>query len=325
MTTIAAQRDLELSLLRTFLAVVGHGSMAKTATAIAKTQPAVSQQMQRLEGIIGRKLFYRSRSGVTLTCHGELLVVYANHAIDLNEEVMARLREESASGPVCLGVSEETALAGLTLALKRFQKTHPDVELKVIVATPAKLKLLLEQGRLDFVIGDPTRIPDPPVIEWRSRLAWLASTDLSIDPFKVLPLILCESTNCWHDEILSSLRTAGWEWRVVFESASLDATLAALDSGMGVAALLPETVRNTRLGEAKYARLPALPEVRFGMFRSRTAPTRARALMETALTASLKAVTGNHVVHFAETQAWPADDNRLRRPEGLQALSSSLL
>jgi len=54
-------------------------------------------------------------------------------------------------------------------------------------------------------------------MERRSRLACLASPDLSIDPFKVLPLILCESTNCWHDEILSSLRTAGWEWRVVFE------------------------------------------------------------------------------------------------------------
>src|ERR1035441_2192232 len=325
MTIIAAQRDLELSLLRTFLAVVGHGSMAKTAAAIAKTQPAVSQQMQRLEGIIGRKLFYRSRAGVTLTCHGELLVVYANHAIDLNEEVMARLREESASGPVCLGVSEETALAGLTLALKRFQKTHPDVELKVIVATPAKLKLLLEQGRLDFVIGDPTRIPAPPVMEWRSRLAWLASTDLSIDPFKVLPLILCESTNWWHDAILSSLRGAGWEWRVVFESASLDATLAALDSGMGVSALLQETVRNTRISEVKYARLPVLPEARFGLFRSRTAPTRAGTLMETALATSLQVAAGNRLAHSAEARGWLSDENSLRPAKSSQELGRALL
>jgi DNA-binding transcriptional LysR family regulator len=319
------RNDLELSLLRTFLAVVRNGSMGRTAAAVAKTQPAVSQQMQRLEKVIGQKLFYRSRGGVTLTSHGELLVAYATRAIELNDEVLSRLREESARGPVCLGVSEETALAGLTLALKRFQKSHPDVELKLMVAAPAKLQFLLGQGQLDFVIGDPARIADPPVIEWRSRLAWLASTDLSIDPFKVLPLVLCESTSWWHDAILSALRGAGWAWRVVFESASLDATLAALDSGMGVSALLPETVRNTRISEVKYARLPALPEVRFGMFRSRTAPTRARALMETALATSLKALNGNHLTHSLETQAWPADDNRLRTPKGLQELSGALL
>src|SRR5258708_35876814 len=117
----------------------------------------------------------------------------------------------------------------------------------VCVAEVAKFYFLLWQGKLAFVIGEPTRIADPPVIEWKSRLSWLASTDLSIDPFKVLPLVLCESTNWWHDAILSSLRAAGWEWRVVFESASLDGTLAAPDPGMGGSALLPETVRDPRI------------------------------------------------------------------------------
>lgn len=108
------RQDLELSPLRTFLAVVQYGSMGRTAAAVAKTQPAVSQQVVRLERIFGRKLFYRSRKGVKRTGHGELLVAYADCTIDLNEEALARLREESASGPVRLGVSEQTALAGLT-------------------------------------------------------------------------------------------------------------------------------------------------------------------------------------------------------------------
>ena len=145
MTMTTNREDLELSLLRTFLAVVRHGSMGRTAAAVAKTQPAVSQQMLRLEKILGRKLFYRSRGGVKLTSHGELLVAYANRALDLNEEALARLREESASGPVRLGVSEQTALAALTPALKRFQRTHPDVELKLMVAAPSKLEFLLTQ------------------------------------------------------------------------------------------------------------------------------------------------------------------------------------
>ncbi len=143
MTMTTDREDLDLSLLRTFLAVVRHGSMGRTATAVAKTQSAVSQQMLRLEEIIGRKLFSRTRNGVCLTRHGELLVAYANRAVDLNEEALARLREESASGPVRLGVSEETIVAGLTPALKRFQRSHPAVELRLTVARPPNSSLCL--------------------------------------------------------------------------------------------------------------------------------------------------------------------------------------
>src|ERR1700690_4411162 len=107
--------------------------MGRTAAAVSKTQPAVSQQMLRLEKIIGRRLFSRSRGGVALTRHGDLLVAYANRAVELNEEALARLREESASGPVRLGVSDETALAGLTPALKLFQSSHPDIALEILV------------------------------------------------------------------------------------------------------------------------------------------------------------------------------------------------
>jgi DNA-binding transcriptional LysR family regulator len=297
--------------------------MGRTAAAAAKTQPAVSQQMLRLEKIIGRKLFYRTRGGVKLTSHGELLVTYANRAVDLNDEALARLGEEAAAGPVRLGVSEQTALAGLTPALKRFQTTHPGVELKLMVATPGKLEFLLMQGELDFVISDPVRVAGLPVIEWRSRLAWLASTDFSIEPLKSLPLVLCQSTNWWHDKILSSLRRAGWEWRVVFESASLDATMAALDSGLGVSALLPETVRNPGICEVKTAGLPVLPEARLGLFRSPTATNRARVMMEVALAASIQAATGNRLAHSAEGPAWPSDENSPRAAEGLQELSGA--
>jgi DNA-binding transcriptional LysR family regulator len=284
--------DLELSLLRTFLAVVRYGSISRTATAVAKTQPAVSQQMLRLEKIAGRKLLYRGQDGVKLTSHGAVLVAYANRAIHLNEKALARLQAEAVSGQVRLGVSEETALAGLTPVLQRFQRTHPDVELKLTVAEPSRLERLLAQDSLDFIIGDPAQIAGEPVIEWGSHLTWLAGTDLLIDPLKPLPLVLCKSTGMWRDEIVDSMRVAGWNWRVVFEGASLDATLAAVESGFGVAALPRGTKRNAGVKEIKHGSLPLLPKVHFGMFRGRTANTKARGLMETALVSSFRAAIG---------------------------------
>jgi DNA-binding transcriptional LysR family regulator len=133
-------------------------------------------------------------------------------------------------------------------------------------------------------------------------------------------LVLCENAGSWRDEILLSLRRAGWDWRVVFESAGLDATLAAVESGLGVSALLRETVRNTGIREVKHARLPVLPEVRFGLFRSRTAATRARALMEVALATSLKAATGHRLLHLAEAPGWTSDENGLPATKSLRVL-----
>jgi DNA-binding transcriptional LysR family regulator len=106
MTMTDCQNDLDFSLLRTFLAVIRYGSMGRAATAVCRTQPAVSQQMSRLEKIVGKKVFSRTKGGVTLTRHGEMLVPYANRALELSEEALARLREESASGLVRPGVSE---------------------------------------------------------------------------------------------------------------------------------------------------------------------------------------------------------------------------
>ena len=188
---------------------------------------------------------------------------------ELNEEALARLREESATGPVRLGVNEDIALAGLAPALKRFQSSHPDALLEIVVGGPAKLDLLLAERELDFVIGDPSSINAVCVMEWRTRPAWFASTELSIDPFRTLPLVLWQNSGSWCDGILDSLRKSGWDSRVVFESASLDAIQAAVESGLGVAALLRESVRSTTVGEVRNVRLPVLPDVRFGLFRGR--------------------------------------------------------
>src|SRR5271157_2331263 len=105
--------DLELGLLRTFLVAVDCGSLRKTAAAIDKTQPAVSHQMLRLEKIVGHKLFARGRNGITLTHHGELLMAYASRAVDLNDEILVRLRGERPGGRVAIGMSNGVAMAGL--------------------------------------------------------------------------------------------------------------------------------------------------------------------------------------------------------------------
>ena len=72
-----------------------------------------------------------------------------------------------------------------------------------------------------------------------------------------------------------------------------------------------ETVRDTGISEVRYSSLPVLSEFRFGLFRSPTASTKARALMETALATSIQAATGNRLAHSARAQGLPSDENSL--------------
>jgi DNA-binding transcriptional LysR family regulator len=296
MATSMGSGDLDLSLLRTFLAVVQHGSLGKTAAAVAKTQPAISQQMIRLENILGQKLFARSRNGIKLTHHGKLLITYANRAVDLNDETLLRLRGEKSRGRLALGMSADVALIGLAPALKRFQSIHPDVELGVTVSSPARLESLLRAGKLDLVIADPTVLTSTPAAKWEVLMGWAAGKDVNIDQSRAIPLVLVESPCAWQDEMLESLRISEWKWRVAFESASLDAIVTATQSGLGLACLPIEIIRKFKLGRAQGMKLPSPPGLQLGLFRSATPASGARTMLEVALTSLFgpTAVLSNH-------------------------------
>lgn len=275
-------QDVELGLLRTFLAVAHHGSVSRTAAASAMTQPAVSRQVSRLEKIVGQILFERSRDGVKLTHHGELLVSYANRAIDLSEETLVRLRADHPEG-FLLGMSAEAALISPLAALKKIQKVYPNVQPKVIVTDPGRLDRMLHKGQLDLAIGEPALLGGTPIMQWNANLSWAASADFSIDRSQALPLVLFERPCVWRDELLDSLRRAGWEWRVVFESSSLDAILAAVESGIGMSALLLRSAGNSGIRPVEHSELPSPPAIQFGLFRGNAGPSRVQAAMEAAL------------------------------------------
>jgi len=65
---------------------------------------------------------------VTLTRHGEVLVDYANRAIELNEETLLGLREEEATEQVVVGTSADVAFVGLIPGLTRMQTIRPELD-----------------------------------------------------------------------------------------------------------------------------------------------------------------------------------------------------
>ena len=87
-------RNLDLGLLRTFTAVAERESFAVAAETVFRSQAAVSQQMQRLESVLGCTLFVRIGRNKRLTDQGARLLEYAKRIMSLNDEACRAMAQD---------------------------------------------------------------------------------------------------------------------------------------------------------------------------------------------------------------------------------------
>jgi DNA-binding transcriptional LysR family regulator len=266
-----AAEDIDLALLRSFVMAARMGSLNRAAQALALTQPAVSQQLRRLERAVGAELLRRTTRGVAVTPAGERVLRFAQRVLLLMDELssVAAPAEETPSH-FRIGLLEDVAVAGLSAVLSDFAAVHPTAVLDVVVAGGAALGPGLVDGTLDVVVGDPESIGSaagPPRRRGPFPLAWAAHPriDLAADP---LPVVIFRAPCAWRDGVLDTLAGAGRRWRVAFEASSLSALQAAIEAGLGLGALLPQTV-STEMMVPDDVALPRAPSVELALYRRR--------------------------------------------------------
>ncbi|HUK48174.1 MAG TPA: LysR family transcriptional regulator [Terriglobales bacterium] len=272
--------DLELRLLRTFLTLMECGSLGKTAAIVQITQSAVSQQMLRLERIVGLKLFLRGRNGISLTRQGELFIEDAIRAVALNDEILMRFRTDCTTGPVTLGMTTSIAMAGIAPVLRRFRNIRPKAELRISTANMSKVTDLLVSGKIQLAIAETSTVSKVPAAAWQVHLEWAAPKTLEINPSHSLPLVLFDPPCSWQESLFGSLRQAGRDWHIAFTSNSIDAIVAAADSGFGITALPREIIRKSGLVPVCDRGLPAISGIEFGLYVGRDLSESARTLVE---------------------------------------------
>lgn len=245
--------DLPLELLRTFVAVAELGSVTRAAERVGRTQPAVTLQLRRLEGLLGRALFLRQRRRLSLAPQGEVLLHHARTVLAANDLAVAALLAEPLSGPVRVGLVQDFADTLLPGVLARFADAHNGVRLEVAVAGSAALRARLADGALDVVMCAARADEAAALI---TPLSWLGAARLAArDP---VPLALLEPPCGYRDAALAALEQAGRRWRVVVTSPSLSGMRAAVAAGLGL------TVRSRLLGGlpvVEGAGLPTLPSI----------------------------------------------------------------
>ncbi|GGS67168.1 LysR family transcriptional regulator [Nonomuraea spiralis] len=257
-------RDLETALLRSFVTAVRAGSISRAAATLGHTQPALSQQLRKLESTVGRPLLHRSPSGVSLTRAGEELLPYAERILSLSAQALTATGR-ALTGHCGVGLLEDLVASQLPQALADLARLHPDVTLEVLSLSDVAIREAYDAGRVQIVLDEVPHIPGAPRWTVRRPLVWAVGqgVDPAADP---LPVVLFTGACSWRTSVLETLERAGRRRRVAFESNSLVGVLAAVRAGLGVAALMPENLDPVMACHDTDA-LPTLPDVELGLAR----------------------------------------------------------
>src|SRR5919106_3614415 len=227
-------RNLDLDLLRTFVAIAEQESFAKAAERVSRTQSAVTQQMQRLEEQAQVKLFRRAGRSKALTDEGVALLDYARRILALHDEAVRALKARERREPITVGAppdAVDTLLPGL---LNRFSKLAPGIRINVHVARGIVCMDALKRGDLELTVSMLDRPGFERIALRSSPAAWICAADYFYDRNQPLSLIMSEPPSMFREMALDHLKRAGVPWRIVHTSQTLPGVRAALRAGLGV-------------------------------------------------------------------------------------------
>jgi DNA-binding transcriptional LysR family regulator len=252
-------RNLDISLLRTFVAVADHASMTAAGNALHLTQSAVSQQIKRLEEVLGCELIARDRRGLRLTAAGERLFGKAKRLLGLNDEIWTEMTVNTVAGKVRLGVPYDLVGTCLAPILKAYAEVYPQVEISLLCAASPELFTSLGKGEIDLAIVEQPQDRATGECLVIDRLVWVGAKAGSAHLKQPLPISLVADTCAFRPAVLAALQDDGRSWRTVFENGNIEATMATVRMDLAITAWLACTVAPDLDILGSEAGLPDLP------------------------------------------------------------------
>lgn len=255
------QRDLEIDLLRSFMAVAAHLNFTKAAQSVSRTQSAVSLQIKRLEEIVGKPLFERTRQSVSITPTGEALKVYAKRILIANDAALSQIRHPEAEGRVRIGAPDDYATLVLPKLLSIMNTEHPRLQIEVVCENTPDLLRMIDSGDLDVAVGVHTPESVSGQIICYEPLHWVAAPGYTDDPETALSLVLWPQDCASRVVALDALKQTERKWRVTYSTRSIALIEGVLLNGSGIgvmeASCIPASLRivDGQIG------LPPLPDI----------------------------------------------------------------
>jgi DNA-binding transcriptional LysR family regulator len=238
-------QDLDIALLRTFVAIVDTGGLTSAGRRVGRTQPAISQQIDRLEEIVGRTLF-TDRRKLDLTRDGDVMLAFARAMLRLNDEARRRFTAPAVTGHVILGTPDLYASFILPEVLANFSRVHPHIEIELRCTRSVYLHAALERGEIDIALM--TNQPEfrRGELVRREPLIWVAGLDASPELRRPLPLAVLPKGSVYRNTTLEALGHTNLSWSIRSVCDSIAGLQAAVFAGLAVS-VFPRCALDARL------------------------------------------------------------------------------
>lgn len=145
---------LEIRHLRLVLAIAETGGVGRAGERLHLTQSALSHQLREIERRLGVALFDRIRNRLVLTEAGARLLESARRVLADVGALEGELRERAAGRRGVLRITTEcyTCYEWLPQLLQRFERSHPDVEVRIVVEATSDALGALRAGSVDVAL-----------------------------------------------------------------------------------------------------------------------------------------------------------------------------
>lgn len=239
--TAIMNRDIDIALLRAFVCVAETGGMTSAGRLLHLTQAAISQQIKRLETLLGTALFDRRQKKMRLTADGERLLAPAKRMLAMNDEMWGMMTAPQFDGTVNLGVPHDIVAPFMQPILRSFSQAWPQVRVNLFADTTPRLLGMLADGRVDLTMTTE----DEPLaggMLLADPLVWVGAADGDAFARMPLPIALGDETCAFRACALAALRDADRTWRSVCETSNMGPLQTSLEADLAVSPLLSQTV-----------------------------------------------------------------------------------
>jgi DNA-binding transcriptional LysR family regulator len=236
-------KNLPIDVLRSFVTVADFGSFTHASELLARSQPAVSMQIKRLEKLCDRPLFQRSDQKLILTEEGQLLFDYAKQILSLNDEAISTLIKPPISGNIRLGIPSEFATTLLPKIVGRFSQNYPTVSLDVSCDLSVNLLTSKKDREFDLILAlqDDLKIKKSDRVRV-DELVWVTKDKHSAHLQSPIPLIAAPTGCIYRKRAIDKLNKLNRPWRIVYTIPDLSGIQSAIEEGLGVTVLAKSTV-----------------------------------------------------------------------------------
>ena len=222
-------RNMDMTALRSFVAVAESGGVTRAAGLLNLTQSAVSMQLKRLEDALDLSLFERAHRSVSLTASGEQLLGYARKMLSLNDEALSRLTAQEFEGEITLGVPHDIVYPAIPQVLRRLHEMYPRIRVQLLSSFTNALKAQYARGEVDVIVTTEEHCDAGGKVLSEKPLIWLGAPNGQA--WRQRPLRLAFEKSCiFRKGAIEALDAAGIPWEMGVESNSartIDASVSA--------------------------------------------------------------------------------------------------